>query len=273
MQCDTSKLDQKLLRFWDEARQVYNTAAQSLSEEIAKLDSVKITSLLVRHSYRFSDAALMLAANDDLLPAAALMRTAIEAQAVANHLISFTGPVREQKAAELFRLSKLNREYHSGLMMKSISSVKIDWANVFNWSPEARAQVAKLLAEFDSAQFDSLREERGKLSNDWKYGKVIGRKFFDAPHWNSRTPIQRVQQTLDVLYNLYCSAVHPDPSACVTEKLLSAHDLVSAAATVAVYVVYCYLVTIGRQEEPRFKQLVADYSKYAWSNLSESITN
>jgi len=270
MQCDTSKFDQKLLGFWCAARDIYNEAVKSPSEEVLKLNSVKIASFFVQHSYRFSDASLMLAANDDILPAVALMRTAIEAQARANHLISFTGQERESKAAELFRLFELSRKYYAGLMMKSVSSVKIDWANVFEWPPETRAQITKWLGEYDVSKLGTLRKEREKLGRKWSYAEVIGRKSFGDAQWNSRTPIQRLQQSLDISFALGSSAIHPDLMSHLTEKMISAHEIMSEATAVAVCVVYCYLVTIGRQNDSKFKQLVADYSDYVWSKVKES---
>jgi len=272
MHCDTSKFDQKLLGFWGAARDIYNDVVEKVrSEEVSKLNSVKITSFFVVHSFRFSEPALMLAANDDLLPAVALMRAAIEAQARANHLISFNGQEREDKAAELFKLFELSRKYYAGLMMESVSSVKIDWANVFHWPPEKKAQITKWLAEFDASKLETLRKERETLRREWDYGKVIGRRSFGDAKWNSRTPFQRIQQTLNISFAHGSSAIHPDLMSHLTEKIISAHEILSEATAVAVCVVYCYLVTIGKQDEPRFKQLVAEYDNYVWSKVSESI--
>jgi len=208
MNCDTSKFDQRLLGFWWTAKDIYNKALKSPSEEVSKLTSVQIASFLVVHSFRFSEASLLLAANDDILPAVALMRTAIEAQARANHLISFAGKAREDKATELFLLDEISRRYYAGSMMKSISSLKIDWANIFHWTPEARAQVSKWLAEFDVAKHEELRKERLKLRHewDWDYRTVIGRKSFDDPQWNTRTPFQRIQQSLAISFEFGSAA-------------------------------------------------------------------
>lgn len=274
MELDTSKFDQKLLGFWCAARDIYNNVVEKArSEEVSNLNSVKITSFLVVHSYRFAEPALMLASNDDILPAVALMRTAIEAQARANHLISFPGQAREDKATELLLLDEISRKYYAGLMMKSVSSNKIDWANVFHWTPEARAQISKWIAEFDVTKHEMLRKERDKLRHewDWDYGTVIGRKSFNDPQWNMRTPFQRIQQSLAISFELGSSAIHPDLMSDQTEKMHSAHDIMFDAAAVAVCVVYCYLVTISRQDDPDFKQLVTAYDDYVWSSLKESI--
>jgi|ERR1017187_5056402 hypothetical protein len=271
MNCDTSRFDQKLLGVWGAARDIYNEAVKSPSEEVSKLDSVKVTSFFVQHSYRFADASLMLAANDDILPAVALMRTAIEAQARANHLISFNGQEREDKAAELFRLLELSRKYYAGLMLKSVISVKIDWANVFHWPPETRTQITKWLTEFDASKLKTLRDEREKVGGKWSYGAVIGRKSFGDAQWNLRTPIQRLQQSLDISFALGSSAIHPDLMSSFTEKMVSTHEIMSDATAVAVCVVYCYLAAIGKQDDSNFNQLVTEYSDYVWSKVKESI--
>jgi hypothetical protein len=274
MQCDTSKFDQKLLGFWCAARDIYNNVVEKArSEEVSKLDSVKIASFLVVHSYRFAEPSLMLAANDDLLPAIALMRTAIESQARANHLISFNGQPREDKAAELFRLFNLSREYYSGLMMKSVSSVKIDWASVFNWSPEHREQVAKWLAEFDAGKLEALRKERETLRREWDYGKVTGKKSFGDAQWNLRTHFQRIQQVLDISFNRGSFCLHPDLMSLHIEKMVSADEIMDDATAVAVCVVHCYLVAIGRQNDPQFNQLVTEYSDYIWSKVKERLNS
>jgi hypothetical protein len=272
MNCDTSKFDQKLLGFWCAAREIYNLAVKSPSEEASKLASVKIASFFVVHSFRFAEASLMLAANDDILPAVALMRPAIEAQARANHLISFTGQAREDKATELILLDEMSRKYYAGLMLKSVSSINIDWANIFHWTPEARAQVTKWLAEFDVNKHEEFRKKRNKLRKewDWDYGTVIGRKFFNDPQWNMRAPFQRIQQSLAISFEFGSSAIHPDLMSHLTEKMISAHEIISDATAVAVCVVYCYLVAAGRQNDPQFNQLVTEYDDYVWSKLKES---
>lgn len=272
MHCDTSKFDQKLLGFWCTAKDIYNNVVEkSRSEEISKLDSVKITTFFVVHSFRFAEASLMLAANDDILPAVALMRTAIEAQARANYLISFNGQERESKAAELFKLLELSRKFYAGQMMESVRSVNIDWANVFHWTPEAREQITKWLAEFDATKQETIRKERETVRHKWDYGKVIGRKSFSNAQWNSRTPFQRIQQSLAISYEFGSSAIHPDLMSYYTEKMHSAHEILFDAAAVAVCVVSCYLVAIGKQDDPRFKQLVTEYDTYVWSKVAEKI--
>jgi hypothetical protein len=57
----------------------------------------------------------------------------------------------------------------------------------------------------------------------------------------------------------------------LTEKMISAHEIMSDATAVAVCVVYCYLVTIGKQNDPQFNQLVTEYDNYVWSKLKTSI--
>ena len=264
MSCDTSRFDQKLLGFWCAGRDIYNVAVRSHSEEVLKLDSVKVASFFVQHSYRFADASLMLAANNDVLPAAALMRTAIEAQARANHLVSFNGREREDKAAELFRLFELNGKRFANLLKKSVRGA----AKVQGCPVRVRKVIEGSVAE-PAAEAKSLREERRSLEGKWGYGAVIERQFFGDAKKNSRTPFQQIQQTLDIAYNLGSFALHPDLMSLQAEKMLSTNEIMEYAAAVAVCVVHCYLVTVGMQNDPQFNHLVTEYSDYVWSKVQE----
>ena len=269
MPCDTSKFDKKLIGLYGAANGIYNTVVESLGEDIRKLASVQVTGFFVRHTYIFTDASLTLAEDNQFLPAVALMRTAIEAQARSNHLISFKGEERENKAAELFRLFELSRNYYKGLMVKSGLAVPIDWTKVPNCPPESAELITKSLAEFDRAKFDALRKEYESLSREWSYGKVIGRKFFGDPKWDFRTQVQIIQQTLELSYVLGSFAVHPDLMSHPTEKIISVGGIMQDATVVAVNAVYCYLVAVGKQDDPRFKRLITDYGDYVKSTLKE----
>ena len=265
MQCDTSKFDQKLLGFWCAAKDIYNNVVEKArSEEVSKLDSVKIASFFVVHSFRFAEASLLLAANDDILPAVALMRPAIEAQARANHLISFNGQERENKSAELFRLSEFSGKRFANLIRKSIRSA----ANIQNCPPNMRQMINQSVAE-PLAESEVLRIERVSLEGKWKYGAVIEKQFFGDQKRNLRTPFQQIQQTLDVVYNLGSFGLHPDLMSLRTEKMLSANEIMDYAAAVAVCVVHCYLVAIGRQNDPQFNQLVTEYGDYVRTKVKE----
>lgn len=264
MNCDTSTFDQKLLGFWCAAREIYNVAVKCPSEEMSKLDSVRATSFFVQHSYRFADASLMLAANNDLVPAVALMRTAIETQARANHLISFKGKEREDRAAGLFRLSELSGKRFVNLMANSIRSA----ANIQNCPPKIR-EVANKLCPEPAAESEALRKERESLQSRWKYGTVIERRSFGDTEKNLRTPFQQIQHTLDVAYNLGSFCLHPDLTSLRLDKMHPTNEIMADAAAVAVCVVYCYLVAIGRQNDPRFNQLVTEYNDYLWSKARE----
>ena len=220
MNCDTSKFDQKLLGFWCAARDIYNVAVKSPSEEASKLDSVKIASFFVVHSFRFAEASLMLAANDDILPAVALMRPAIEAQARAYHVISLNGKDREDKAAELFRFSELSGKRFANLIHKSIRGA----ANIQNCPPKVRERINQSVAE-PVAESGDLRKERESLQGKWQYGTVIGKQFFDDPKKNFRTPFPQFQQTLAVVYDLASFALHPDLISLQTDKMISANEI------------------------------------------------
>ena len=376
MNCDTSKFDQKLLGFWCAARDIYNVAVKSPPEGASKLKSVEIAGFLVVHSLRFAEVSLLFAANDDLLPAIALMRPAIEAQARAAHLIFVDGQERENKAAELSRLCKLNGERFNRQIRESIRSA----ANMQNCPLKKREEINQLVAE-PIAESQALLKERASLGRKWGYRRVIGKgsptfsvddlkdasslaaklkaaadgvdryihdrlkqstrlrlaqwqgpmevppalqqcvvedlnaivkgpSVWDADRFAKRdirqatrdllagnphgeelarlnrlllddayqlelsrfpqTPYPRFQQTLEPIYMLGSFAIHPDLMSHQTEKTLSANQIMDWAAGVAVNVVYCYLVAIGRQDDPDFKQLVSEYSGYVRSKVRES---
>jgi hypothetical protein len=269
MPSHTSRFDKTLLSIYGAANGIYNTTVESLGADLRKLASVQATGFFVRHTYIFADASLTLAEDNQLLPAVALMRTAIEAQARSNHLISFKGEERENKAAELFRLFELSRNYYKGLMVKSGLAVPIDWTKVPNCPTETAELITKSFAEFDRAKFDALRKEYESLSREWSYEKVIGRKSFGDPKWDFRTQVQILQQTLELSYVLGSFAVHPDLMSHPTEKMISVGEIMRDATVVAVSAVYCYLVAVGKQDDPRFKRLIADYGDYVNISIKE----
>jgi hypothetical protein len=119
------------------------------------------------------------------------------------------------------------------------------------------------------AESESLRKERLSLEGKWKYGAVIEKQFFGDQKRNLRTPFQQIQQTLDIVYNLGSFCLHPDLMSLRTEKMLSANEILDCAVAVAICVVHCYLVAIGRQNDPQFNQLVTEYGDYVRTKVKE----
>lgn len=270
MNYDFSKLDETSRRVYGTVNQIYNTVAESLKPDERRSPSVQATAFLVRHTFTFADAALILIADGQPLPASALIRTCIEAQARANHIVSFTGEEREKTAREFLRLFEVGKRYFTGLSTKAARD-QLDPSLLVGRSQEELEGIRQMVVDFDEAAFKSAFDEYGELNRAWSYSKIIGTKSFKDPNWNKRTAVQILQQVLHLSYVESCFAVHPHPMSVATEKLVTAKKITRDAAVTAICVVTCYLTAAGLHDRTNLQAIIDEYSSYLRDNVYEFI--
>jgi hypothetical protein len=254
---DIRELDPQLIEIFDAAVDLYNRETKLLESATESSASINATHFLARQAFQFATAALSLMedARQPLFPAAALLRTCLEAQARANHIVAATGEDREKLATEFFDMLTAGRDYYEVLTA--------DWYKKFGSEVPALLSKDKRILEaiqakiekIDTSQLKNLRAKHQKLSSEWSYATVIGRDKMTDPNWQMRTGPQGIQPSLYLHYVQYCSFVHCDPTSLRFEGKLNVLAEGHCAVLAAFSALTSFMTALGKCADPKFQEI------------------
>ena len=237
--------------------EIYNRDTVAVKARASHPVSVRATSFLAGQATMFADAALILMEDvrQPINIPAALLRTCLEAQARANHIIAVTGQLREGRATELEELMKVGHEYYETLVIKQYQDISHDESK---FEPCDRAYLPALkstLGKVDTSKLKALGKRYKNLSRDWGYATVVERDKFGDPKALSRSEAQPLQPGLNLLYIQCCAFVHSDPASIAHTQLLSRVDLEYHLVLTELIAIMCFLTTLGKETDQEFVNL------------------
>lgn len=230
---------------------LYNRETGIIRSNPTSNSSVNAVNFLSNQAVIFADAALVML-EDDKQPInvpAASVRTCLEAQARANHVIAAKGKEREKRAGELEQLMKIGHEYYELLGIKMAR----EWApNSSNSQPRDLPYVPhiqKLFKNTDTSKLTKLEKQYKELSREWGYTKIVGRdKFFDKT-WMNRSEAQLLQPELYLRYTWLCAFVHCDPASIRLSPVLTPLSLAYTAVMAEIAAVLCFFIALGKEND------------------------
>jgi hypothetical protein len=242
---------------------LYNRETQAIKSQPTSKSSVNVVNFLAGQAVMFADSALILL-EDSRQPVnvpAASVRTCLEAQARANHIIAAKGKERERLAAELELLMKIGHEYYE---LMGIKMAKVMSPNSGNSQPRDLPYVPhiqKLFKDTDTSKVSKLEKQYRELSRNWGYTKIVGKdKFFDKT-WMSRSEAQQLQGELYLRYTWMCAFVHCDPTSIRLTPILTPLSVAYTAVMAEITALLCFFIALGKEQDPDFvavkKQFIA----------------
>jgi hypothetical protein len=252
----SSNLDPQLLEIFEAVVNLYNRENKLLESATESSASINATHFLVRQAIMFADAALFLMQdeNQSLIPAAALLRTCLEAQARANHILGSTGEEREKLAAEFLDMMTTGDAYYRLLLAEWFKNWEADVAKTLSNYEPVLATIRERAGKVDTSPLKELRKKYQGLGRKWGYATVIGRDKLTDPEWQKRTGPQGIQPSLYLLYTQYCSFVHSDPTSLKHESKLNVLSEGHAAVLAAYSALTSFMTALGKAAD-------ADYQK------------
>jgi hypothetical protein len=237
--------------------ETYNRETVAIKARPAVAVSIKATNFLAGQATMFADAAFILMEDvrQPINIPAALLRTCLEAQARANHIIAVAGQLREDRAAELEQLVEIGHEYYETLVIKQYQDLSHDESK---FEPRDRAYLPALkstLGKVDTSKLKALEKRYKNLSRNWRYATIVERDKFGDPKALSRSEAQPLQPGLNLFYIQCCSFVHSDPASIAHTQLLSRVDVEYHLVLTELIAIMCFLTTLGKQADQDFVNL------------------
>lgn len=244
----TNVVDPELKAIHIAVHNLYNRETTFIQSNPTSTASINGTNFLARQAILFADAALYLMEDvrQPINAAAALLRTCLEAQARANHIIAVTGEEREQRAGEFLQLMNVGHEYFETLGIQMTKDFAPDVSNTLPRDLPYLAALKPLVDKCDTSNLKELKSQYKTLRDNWRYDIIIGRGRLD-PAWQNRSDAQRLQPELDYRFITMCAFVHSDPASL---KLAPTPLSVAyIAVTAEVVAVSCFFVALGKEKD------------------------
>ena len=213
---------------------IYNRETAILLAKPNSLNSINATNFLAGQATIFADSALFLLEDyrQPLNVPCALLRTCLEAQARANHIIAASGHEFYEK-----RVNEVSKE-----MIPDESKLL----------PRDRAYFAALkthLWNTDTSNLKTLKKEYDEINRKWNYGAVTEREKFGDPASLRRSEAQPLQPGLHLAYLQCCAFVHSDPAALKHQHLLTPVGVAHTLVLAEVISVLCFFVALGKEKD------------------------
>jgi hypothetical protein len=243
------------------ALNLYNRETAHLQSNPTSIVSINAVNFLAGQATTFADSALFLMedARQQLNAPAALLRTCLEAQARANHIIAVAGREREQKANELLQLMNVGHDYYVTMSIQMTKDFAPDASNSLPRNLPYLPHIKRLTDSIDTSKLKALEKQYKLLGQNWSYSKVIGRKELLDPVWQNRSEAQRLQPALYVRYIQLCAFVHSDPASLKLAPLLTPLSVVYTAVMAEIAAVLCFFVALGKEKDPDLLNLKKDF--------------
>ncbi len=197
-----SPVDAELKELHIAAMNLYNRETAHLQSNPTSIVSINAVNFLAGQATTFADSTLFLMedARQPLNAPAALLRTCLEAQARANHIIAVAGTDREQRANELLQLMHVGHDYYVTMSIQMTKDFTPNASNSLPRNLPYLPHIKRLTDSIDTSKLKVLENEYKRLGRNWSYNKVIGRKELLNPAWQNRSEAQRLQPELYVRY-------------------------------------------------------------------------
>jgi hypothetical protein len=171
-----SKIDPELMAIHFAAINLYNRETSYIKANPSPVASINATSFLAEQVTIFANAVLFLLEDDRqaLNVPAALLRTCLEAQARANHIVAATGTEREQRANEFTQLRGAGHKYYETLAMQMAKDFAPNSTNSLPRDLPYLPHIYRLIANADTSNLHELKRQYKRMSDKWSYGEVIG---------------------------------------------------------------------------------------------------
>jgi len=234
-----------------EALNVYNRETNLIRSKPTSVDSVNATNFLAGQATIFADAALVLMedSRQPLNVPAALLRTCLEAQARANHIVAAKGQERENRAKEFIQLMHVGHEYYVKSTIQLMKDFIPDESNLLHRDRPYFPVMKSHLGKIDTSDLEALKKRYKRISSDWTYGKVIERDKFGDPISIKRTEAQPLQPMLDLAYMQSCAFVHCDPASIRHSQILTTVGLAHALVLAEIIAITCFFVTLEKEKD------------------------
>ena len=161
--------DPQLLAIYCDSVNLYNRETSIIRGNPTACASINATNFLACYAIRFADAALFLMedVHQPLTPAAALLRTCLEAQARANHIVAASGEEREKLAREFLELMTLGYNYNEAVAFQMQKEIAGDASKFPTRDQPIIAAIMPHLENIDTSNVDALRKQYEDSRNKW----------------------------------------------------------------------------------------------------------
>jgi hypothetical protein len=237
-----------------EVLNIYNRETTIIKSKPTSVDSINATNFLAGQATIFADAALILMedARQPLNVPAALLRTCLEAQARANHIIAVKGEERESRAKELVQLMHVGHDYYVKSCIQLMKDSILDESKLLPRDRPYFPAMKSKLGTIDTSNLEALKKQYKQISNNWTYGKVIERdKFGDSISMN-RSEAQPLQPVLNLAYMQSCAFVHCDPASIHHGQILTTIGLAHALVLAEIIAVMSFFTALGKEQDQDF---------------------
>lgn len=231
---------------------IYNRETCAIQARPTATGSINVTNYLAGQAIKFGDAALVLLEdkNQPLDVPAALLRTCLEAQARANHIIGVAGNDRETRAQELIHLMSISHEYYEKQCIQMSKDTIPDESKLLPRDRPYFAAMKKHLFSVDTSDLKKIKKEYEELNRKWTYGKVIEKDKFSDPIAMQRSEAQRLQPSLHLAYIQCCAFVHTDPAAIKHGERMTKISVVYSIVLAEVLAVVCFFKALDKDSDP-----------------------
>ncbi|MGD0652008.1 MAG: hypothetical protein ABSA97_12885 [Verrucomicrobiia bacterium] len=256
---DIRDLDPQLVRIYEAAVDLYNRQNKAVASLTETSASINATHFLTRQTIVFATAALrhMEDAHQPLMPAVALLRTCLEAQARANHIVAATGVERERLANQFIDMMAAGYDYYRMMITKVNKDDAADIADLPSKAQAIFAAIKPMVENVDTSTVGALEDRYKDLLKKWTYNNVIGKKSLNDPKWKNRTQVQRLQSGLHVIYVKCCAFVHSDPTSMKLEKELSLLEESHTAVLAIISAINSFFIALGKEDDAALQELNA----------------
>jgi hypothetical protein len=246
-----SPVDAELKQLHIAAMNLYNRETAYLHSNPTSIVSINAVNFLAGQATTFADSALFLMedARQPLNAPAALLRTCLEAQARANHIIAVVGKEREQRANELQQLMHVGHDYYVTMSIQMTKDFAPNASNSLPRNIPYLPHIKRLTDSIDTSKLKTLEKQYKLLGQNWSYSKVIGRKELLDPVWQNRSEAQRLQPELYVRYIQLCAFVHSDPASLKLAQLLTPLSVAYTAVMAEIVALLCFFVALGKEKD------------------------
>lgn len=236
---------------------LYNRETEVLKAQPTSHSSVNVVNFLAGQAVIFADSALVLL-EDSRQPInvpAASVRTCLEAQARANHIIASKGKERERLAAELELLMKVGHEYYELMAIKMAKELSPNPGNTQPRDLPYVPHIQKLYKDTDTSKVSKLEKQYRELSRNWGYTRIVGKDKFLDKAWQSRSEAQPLQPELYLRYTWMCAFVHCDPTSIRLTPILTPLSISYTAVMAEVTALLCFFIALGKEQDSDFVAL------------------
>jgi hypothetical protein len=246
-----SPVDAELKQLHIAAMNLYNRETAYLHSNPTSIVSINAVNFLAGQATTFADSALFLMedARQPLNAPATLLRTCLEAQARANHIIAVVGEEREQRANELQQLMHVGHDYYVTMSIQMTKDFAPNASNSLPRNIPYLPHIKRLTDSIDTSKLKTLEKQYKLLGQNWSYSKVIGRKELLDPVWQNRSEAQRLQPELYVRYIQLCAFVHSDPASLKLAQLLTPLSVAYTAVMAEIVALLCFFVALGKEKD------------------------